>query len=254
MKITFLGTGTSMGVPVIGCDCEVCTSDDPRDNRTRSSILVETETENFVIDTGTDFRNQMLREKVKQLDAVVFTHAHKDHTSGLDDIRPFYFRNKKDMPIYGVTPVIEQLKREFAYVFAEHKYPGVPGVEINIIDKDHAFQVGATEVIPIEVMHYKLPVLGFRIKDFTYITDANFISPEEIEKIRGTKILVLNALQHEPHISHFTLPEAMEIAEEIGAEQTYFTHMGHRMGKHAEVSKMLPAHMAFAYDGLQLTI
>ena len=186
MRITFLGTGTSQGVPVIACSCPTCLSSDPRDNRTRTSVFIEVDGQALVIDTGTDFRHQMLREKVKRLDAVLFTHAHKDHTSGLDDIRPFYFMNKKDMPIYGIVPVIDQLKREFAYISADYKYPGIPGVEVNLIDKDTPFKIGSTEIIPIEVMHYKLPVLGFRIKDFTYITDANFISDEELEKVKGT--------------------------------------------------------------------
>jgi len=254
LKITFLGTGTSQGVPVIGCKCEVCQSVDFRDNRTRASIYIEIDGLHLVIDTGTDFRHQMLRENIDQLDAVIYTHQHKDHTAGLDDIRPFYFQNKADMPIYGTKPVIDQLKQEFAYIFAEHKYPGVPGVDITHIQKDHPFKIKHIEIIPIEVMHYKLPVLGFRFGNFTYITDANHIEEVELEKVKGTEVLVLNALHHDQHISHYSLSEAIEVAEKIGAKETYFTHMSHRMGLHREVSKDLPAQMFFAYDGLVLEL
>jgi phosphoribosyl 1,2-cyclic phosphate phosphodiesterase len=252
MKVTFLGTGTSQGIPTIACQCEVCQSANPKDNRTRSSIMVEVGKTNFVIDTGTDFRQQMLREKVRKLDAVVFTHAHKDHTAGLDDIRPFYFMNKKDMPIYGVKPVIEQLQQEFAYIFAEFKYPGVAGVEVNLISKENNFRVGEAKLTPIEVMHYKLPVLGFRIQNFTYITDANFISDEELEKVKGTEILVLNALQKEDHISHFNLQEAIELVQKIQPKKAYFTHLSHRMGLHNLISEELPENIFLAYDGLKL--
>ncbi len=252
MKITFLGTGTSQGVPTIACQCEVCQSTNLKDNRTRASILVEVGETSFVIDTGTDFRQQMLREKVMKLDAVVFTHAHKDHTAGLDDIRPFYFMNKKDMPIYGTKPVIEQLQREFAYIFAEFKYPGVAGVEVNLISKVNDFQVGEAKLTPIEVLHYKLPVLGFRIENFTYITDANFISEEELEKVKGTEILVLNALQKEDHISHFNLAEAIELVQKIRPKKAYFTHISHRLGLHTEISKELPKNIYLAYDGLKV--
>lgn len=253
MRVTFLGTGTSQGVPVIGCDCPVCRSIDFRDKRLRSSILVEVDGQTLVIDTGPDFRQQMLRENVKRLDAVIFTHEHKDHTAGMDDIRSFNFRQKKDMPVYARQHVLEQLKREFAYVFAEHKYPGVPQVETHVIE-NKPFQVGGLELIPIEVMHYKLPVFGFRIGDFTYITDAKTIAPEEMDKIRGSKAVVINALQKDPHISHMTLDEALAFAEDIGAEHTYFTHLSHKMGTHREVSKTLPDHVSIAYDGLKITL
>ena len=253
MRVTFLGTGTSQGVPVIGCDCPVCRSLDFRDKRLRSSILVETDELSLVIDTGPDFRQQMLRENVKRLDAVVFTHEHKDHTAGMDDIRSFNFRQKKDMPVYARHHVLEQLKREFAYVFAEHKYPGVPQVETHIIENT-PFKIGEQEIIPIEVMHYKLPVFGFRINDFTYITDAKTIAPEEMDKVRGSKYVVINALQQEPHISHMTLEEAIAFADDIGAEHTYFTHLSHKMGKHKVVQKTLPDHVSIAYDGLKITL
>lgn len=253
MKITFLGTGTSQGVPVIGSDHPVCLSLDYRDKRLRSSILIENEDQTFVIDTGPDFRQQMLRESVKKLDAVIFTHQHKDHTAGLDDIRSFYFKQKKDMPIYARASVIEQLKMEYAYMFAEHKYPGVASLEINEIE-NKPFSIDKTTFIPIEVLHYKLPIFGFRIKDFTYITDAKYFAKEELEKIKGTKVLILNALQKESHISHLTLDEALEITEKIKPEQVYFTHISYKLGFHAEVEKMLPENIHLAYDGLQLLL
>lgn len=253
MTITFLGTGTSQGVPVIGCDCPVCLSVDYRDKRSRTSVHIETNGLSLVIDTGPDFRMQMLRERVTHLDGVLFTHAHKDHTAGLDDIRSFNFRQKMDMPIYGLPEVLDQLRVEFAYAFAEKKYPGVP--QINTFPVQNApFDIKGTQVTPIEVLHYKLPVFGYRIGDFTYITDANRIAPEELNKIRGSKVLVLNALQKKEHLSHFTLAEALEIAKEIQAEQTYFTHMSHSMGKHRDVEKELPEGIEFAFDGLKVTI
>lgn len=253
MKVTFLGTGTSQGVPVIGCQCEVCRSIDFRDKRLRSSVLVETDDLSLVIDTGPDFRQQMLRESVRKLDAVAFTHEHKDHTAGLDDIRSFNFLQKKDMPVYARTQVIEQLKREFAYVFAEHKYPGVPQVNTITIDKT-PFHINNTEIIPIEVMHYKLPVFGFRIGDFTYITDAKTVEEEERAKIRGSKALVVNALQQGDHISHMTLEEAIDFAEDIGAGQTYFTHISHKLGRHRAISDTLPQGVNLAYDGLKISL
>ena len=220
MKITFLGTGTSSGVPMIGCNCEVCSSNDVRDNRLRSSILITTEKENFAIDCGPDFRQQMLKHKVQQLHGIVYTHEHHDHTAGLDDIRGYNYFMNSPMTLYATTRVEEAIRGEFAYIFAEHKYPGIPDVNIYTIENNVEFILGSLIVKPIEVMHYKLPVLGFRINDFTYITDANFIADNEIEKIKGTKTLVLNALRKEKHISHFTLDEAIELARKIGAEKT----------------------------------
>jgi len=253
LKVTFLGTGTSQGVPVISCQCEVCTSLDFRDKRLRTSLHIEVDGLNLVVDTGPDFRQQMLRLNPKRLDAVLFTHQHKDHTGGLDDIRPFCFRQEMDIPIYGRAKVIEQLKQEYAYVFAEFKYPGVPSVEVHEIVNE-PFSIGKTQITPIEVMHHKLPVFGFRIKDFTYVTDANFISDEELEKVKGSKVLVLNALRKREHISHFTLEQAIEVAQEINAEQTYLTHLSHDMGLHAEVEKELPEKIAIAYDGLEVVV
>lgn len=253
MKVSFLGTGTSQGVPVIGCNCEVCSSLDFRDQRFRSSIHIEVEGLSLVVDTGPDFRMQMLRAGIKKLDAVLFTHEHKDHTAGLDDIRPFNFLQKKDIPIFGRSHVLEQIQREYSYIFSGKKYPGVPRVETVEID-DRTFQIEGIHIIPIPVMHYKLPVLGFRIGDFTYITDANFIPEESIELIRGSEILVLNALQKDAHISHFTLDEAVAIAQRIGAKQTYFTHISHRLGLHSEIDEELPEGIALAYDGLTVTL
>ena len=253
MKVTFLGTGTSQGVPVIGCDCEVCQSLDFRDKRLRSSIFVETEKVNMVIDTGPDFRQQMLREGVNRLDAVLFTHEHKDHTAGMDDIRSFNFKQRKDMPIFARVQVINQLKREFAYVFAQNKYPGVPQVAIHEIE-NHPFEVNGLTVTPIEVIHYKLPVFGFRIHDFTYITDAKTIAPEEADKVRGSRVLVVNALQQTPHISHMTLDEAIDFAQKIGADQTYFTHISHQLGKHKAVQATLPKGINLAYDGQKIVL
>ncbi|GAB4131920.1 MAG: MBL fold metallo-hydrolase [Raineya sp.] len=254
IKITFLGTGTSQGVPVIGCQCEVCCSENPKDKRLRSSVLIETEEVSLVIDTGPDFRQQMLREKVRKLDAVLFTHEHKDHTAGLDDIRAFNFLQKKDMPLYATPKVLNQLKGEFAYIFAEKRYPGIPQVELHEISKEKSFYIGKVKITPIEVFHYRLPVLAFRIGDFTYVTDANYIASEEMAKIYGSKILVINALQKEKHISHYNLEEAIALAEHLGAEKTYFTHISHKMGLHNKVSQELPKNIEIAYDGLSLTL
>jgi phosphoribosyl 1,2-cyclic phosphate phosphodiesterase len=253
VRITFLGTGTSQGVPVIACNCEVCTSADPRDNRLRTSILIEDEGKVIVIDSGPDFRYQMLRANVQRLDAIVFTHEHKDHIAGLDDIRAFNYRQKGPVDVYADERVQAALKREFYYIFAEFKYPGIPQLNLHTIGLD-PFNIGNVHFTPIEVLHYMLPVLGFRINDFTYITDAKTVSEHEKEKIKGTKILVINALQKQSHISHFTLDEAIAFAEEIGAEKTYLTHISHRLGRHMDISKVLPPHIELAYDGLQLDV
>ncbi|WDF56628.1 MBL fold metallo-hydrolase [Mucilaginibacter sp. KACC 22063] len=254
MIVTFLGTGTSQGVPVIACNCEVCKSTDKHDKRLRSSIMLQDDDGTaVVIDTGPDFRYQMLREDVQRLDAVVFTHEHKDHIAGLDDIRAFNFKQQKAMDIYATERVQEALRREFYYVFTEFKYPGIPQMNLHTISLQR-FSAAGMNFTPIEVLHYKLPVLGFRIKDFTYITDAKTISDAEKEKIKGSKILVINALQRQSHISHFTLEEAIDFAQEIGAEETYFTHISHRLGKHADVSKELPKGIYLAYDRLKISI
>lgn len=249
MKITFLGTGTSQGVPVIGCDCPVCSSLDFRDKRSRTSLHLEIEGKSLIIDTGPDFRQQMLQSNIRRLDAVLYTHEHKDHTAGLDDIRPFNFSQQMDIPIYGTERVLTQIKREFSYIFEKVKYPGVPGIKVNEIH-NKPFTVEGIQVIPIEVLHYRLPVFGFRFSDFTYITDASFISDEELEKVKGTKVLVLNALQIEHHISHFTLDKALEMVDLIQPEKAFFTHISHKMGTHREVEENLPNHIKLAYDGL----
>ncbi|WP_295676415.1 MBL fold metallo-hydrolase [uncultured Mucilaginibacter sp.] len=253
MRVTFLGTGTSQGVPVIACGCEVCISVDPLDKRLRTSILIEGEQKVVVIDSGPDFRYQMLRAKVQRLDAIVFTHEHKDHVAGLDDIRAFNYKQQGPIDVYADARVQEALKKEFHYIFREFKYPGIPQLNMHTLYGD-PFNIGEITFTPIEVMHYKLPILGFRIKDFTYITDAKTVSAAEKEKIRGSKILVVNALQKEEHISHFTFDEAIAFAQDIGAEKTYLTHISHRLGKHAEISEMLPAGIELAYDGLELDI
>lgn len=253
LKITFLGTGTSQGIPVIGCGCAVCQSADARDKRLRVSVLIETGDKTLVIDSGPDFRCQMLRAGVKDLDAILFTHEHKDHVAGLDDIRPFNYLLHKRIEIYASLRVQEALKREFSYIFEDTKYVGLPQINMHMVD-NNPFTIGETTIIPIEVMHYKLPVNGYRMGDFTYITDAKTISDDSFEKIKGTKHLVINALQRENHISHFTLQEAIAFAEKAGAETTYFTHMSHNLGLHAVVEKELPANVKLAYDGLVLNI
>lgn len=251
MTITFLGTGTSQGVPVISCGCAVCTSTDARDNRLRSSILISHEGKNIVIDTGPDFRQQMLREKVNALHAVVFTHEHKDHIAGLDDIRAYNYFMQEKMHIYCTERVEAALKREFAYIFADFKYPGIPEVELHRITLDR-FTIHDLQFIPIEVLHLKLPVYGYRIGDFTYITDANYINDEEKDKIMGSKVLVLNALRREKHPSHFTLDEALELIEELKPETAYLTHISHQLGLHSEVELTLPENVFVAYDGMKI--
>lgn len=253
MRITFLGTGTSQGVPMIACNCAVCTSNNPHDKRLRSSILIEENGKNVVVDTGPDFRYQMLRAQVKHLEAVVFTHEHKDHIAGLDDIRAFNYFQNSAIDVYASLRVQEALKREFYYIFSQYQYPGIPKINLKTISLE-PFRAAGIEITPIEVLHYQLPVLGFRVKDFTYITDAKTVSAEETEKIKGSKILVVNALQKEKHISHFTFEEAIAFAEKIGAEMTYFTHISHRLGRHRDVSAELPANIQLAYDGLQLEV
>ena len=253
IKITFLGTGTSSGVPMIGCDCAVCTSGDPKDNRLRSSILVNTPGFTFVIDTTPDFRYQMLRTKTKTLNAVVFTHAHKDHIAGLDDVRAFNYLMKKPMNVYASARTNEALKKDFYYAFGENKYPGVPELILHTIDET-PFAIGNTLMEPILVWHHKMEVYGFRFNDFTYITDANKIDEDQKKKIIGSKVLVLNALRREPHISHFTLSEAIALAEELNIPEVYFTHISHQLGLHKDVEAELPPHIHLAYDGLEINI
>lgn len=253
MTVTFLGTGTSQGVPVIGCDCEVCQSLDYRDKRLRTSVHIAIDEHSFVIDTGPDFRQQMLRERLQKLDFVLFTHSHKDHTAGLDDVRAFNFKQNMDMPLYGVHQVLNQLKTEYYYAFLEKKYPGTPQLQLNEID-DSTFKVNGLEITPLPVQHLHMPVFGFRIGNFSYITDANSIPQSTMELLKGTSVLVLNALQREPHISHFNLEEAIEMAGRIGASKTYFTHISHKLGLHKEISNELPLNVELAYDGLTVSL
>lgn len=251
MKVTFLGTGTSQGVPVIGCECEVCRSMDYRDKRLRSSVHLEAEGQSLIIDTGPDFRQQALRQDIKRVDAVLFTHGHKDHTAGLDDVRAYNFLQKMDMPIYGRIEALNQIKMEFAYAFEQIKYPGIPQLSLQQIESN-PFSVNGLTITPLPVMHHQLPVLGFRIGSFSYITDANLITDLAYERLKGTEVLVINALQREKHISHFNLEEALEQAKKIGASKTFFTHISHKLGKHKQVEKELPVSVALAYDGLSI--
>ena len=254
LEITFLGTGTSQGIPVIACDCVVCRSADPRDNRTRSSILISVNGENYVVDTGPDFRAQMLRENVKSLRALLFTHEHKDHVAGMDDVRAFNYKEKRDMEIFCSERVEEALMREFYYVFESIKYPGVPSVNVNRIE-NNAFMLPCGErIIPVEVMHYKMPVLGFRIKDFTYITDAKTVDDSEVEKVKGSRVLVVNALRKNEHISHFNLDEALDFIEKINPEMAYLTHISHLFDSHEEIERELPKNVRVAYDGLKINL
>jgi phosphoribosyl 1,2-cyclic phosphate phosphodiesterase len=253
MKITFLGTGTSQGIPVIACDCAVCRSLDPRDNRLRTSVWVEVFGKSFVIDTGPDFRQQMLRANVRDITAVLFTHQHKDHTAGLDDIRAYNHRQQQDIPLYGRQSVLNQIKGEFAYAFSEQRYPGVPHFELFPIE-NRPFEIEGVVITPIEVMHHKLAVYGFRIGDFTYITDANFITEEEQEKIAGSRVLVLDTLQKEPHLSHFTLSQSLDLIDKLNVPQAYLIHMSHKLGKHADIEAELPPHVRLSYDGLTIEL
>jgi phosphoribosyl 1,2-cyclic phosphate phosphodiesterase len=251
VKITFLGTGTSSGVPMIACPCAVCHSPDKKDKRLRSSILVESGSTRLVVDTTPDFRYQMLRAGVKNLDAVLFTHPHKDHIAGLDDIRAFNYFSGKPMEVYANEMTQEVIIREFPYAFTDFRYPGVPEIRLNTMALD-PFRVGDIEVVPIQVWHLKMPVFGFRFGNFTYITDANRIDEPERKKIRGSEVIVLNALRREKHISHFNLEEAVALAQELNIPRAYFTHISHQLGRHAEVQPELPEGMALAYDGLVL--
>ena len=253
MKLTFLGTGTSQGIPVIACKCPVCLSTDNRDKRLRTSALIEVDGQNIVIDSGPDFRYQMLRAKVEKLNAILFTHEHKDHTAGLDDVRAFNWVNKKAVDIYAEERVQASLKQEFAYVFAEFRYPGIPQLNLWTVE-NKPFNINGTQIVPIRAKHYKLPVYAYRIADLAYITDANYISSEEKDKLKGLKVLVVNALRKEKHLSHFTLSEALALIEELKPETAYLTHFSHQLGFHEDVSKELPKNVFMAYDGLEIEI
>ena len=254
MQITFLGTGTSQGVPLIACQCKVCKSTNNKDNRLRSSIQIDIDGKVLVIDSGPDFRQQMLRNNTLQLDGLIFTHEHKDHIAGMDDIRAFNYINQKAIDVYASLNVQTALRREFQYIFTDFKYPGIPEIDFITISADSDFMAAGIPITPIEVMHYKLPVLGFRINDFTYITDANFIDSKNRDKIKGSKVLVLNALRHEKHISHFTLEEAIEVAKDLEVPEIYFTHISHQLGLHDEINKNLPKGMHLAWDELKIKL
>ncbi|HMQ60729.1 MAG TPA: MBL fold metallo-hydrolase [Flavilitoribacter sp.] len=252
MKVTFLGTGTSQGVPVIGCDCEVCLSTDERDKRLRTSALLQSGDHNFVIDCGPDFRQQMLRAGVRTLDAILLTHEHNDHVIGMDDVRPFNFSMGKDMPIYAAQRVEAELKKRFAYVFDSNPYPGAPRLQLRPISKDQRFEIEGVVFQPVEVCHGQLSVLGFRVGDFAYLTDMSGIAEAELQKLSGVRTLVVNALHHKPHYSHFNLEQAIDFIGRVGPGQAYLTHISHRMGKYGEV--ILPPGIALAYDGLSFEI
>ncbi len=252
MELIFLGTGTSQGVPVIACQCAICCSKNPKDQRLRTSVLIRDEHQTIVIDSGPDFRQQLLREEIQSLDAVLFTHEHKDHIAGLDDIRAFNYRYDKAMKVYCTNQVETALRREFNYVFENQHYPGVPKIDLHRITEEN-FNIGHWTLTPLPVMHLKLPVLGFRLGPLSYVTDANFMSADTKEKIKGSQILILNALRNEKHPSHYTLSEAMDLAQELEVPQVYFTHISHQLGLHDDVQSALPQNMQLAFDGLKLT-
>lgn len=250
MRITFLGTGTSQGIPIIGSKHPVCLSNDRKDKRLRVSVLISWDAYNYVIDCGPDFRQQMLAHPVERLDGILFTHEHSDHTAGLDDIRPYFFR-QGDIPIYAHHKVADSLRKRFDYIFAgADRYPGAPSVLVNPVENDHPFILGNISVIPILAKHNRVQVFGYRFRDFTYLTDVKTIDEKEIEKVKGTKVLVVNALREEAHHSHFNLEEALAFIEKVHPETAYFTHISHLLGFHAEVEKKLPEGVHLAYDGL----
>jgi phosphoribosyl 1,2-cyclic phosphate phosphodiesterase len=249
VKITFLGTGTSQGVPVIACDCKTCLSVDPHDKRLRTSLLIEAGEIVLLFDAGPDFRQQMLRENVRKLDSIILTHEHKDHISGMDDVRAFNYKSQDAIDIYAEDRVQKAIKNEYSYVFSEYQYPGIPKMRLHGIT-DQSFGIKGIEIVPVRVFHYRLPVYGFRVGDFAYITDANYIPEESKEKLYGVKYLVINALRKEKHISHFSLREAIDLIREISPKKAFITHISHQMGYHAEVSKELPPEIVLAYDGL----
>ena len=244
-----------MGVPMIACPCEACTSSDTKDKRLRTAILIVQENRNLLIDCGPDFRQQMLRENVSHIDAILFTHEHNDHVIGLDDVRPFTLRQKRDMPLYAKKQVLDSLKERFSYAFRAKKYPGSPSFELHTIDKDMPFVANGFEVIPIEALHGNLPILGFRIGSFTYLTDVKYMSETEKAKVRGSETIVLSALRkNEPHWSHLNLPEALALLEEWRPKRAFLTHLSHKMGRHSDLQKLLPSYVQVAYDGLVLEV
>lgn len=253
MKLTFLGTGTSQGVPVIACRCHVCRSVDERDRRLRTSALLTTnDGKHILFDIGPDFRQQMLRQKVESLDAIMVTHAHRDHVAGLDDVRSFNYVQHKNMDVYLNAIAKHALMRDYGYIFEHHEYPGLPEADLHEVDAP--FVAAGVTVVPVKAMHKDLPILAFRVGEMAYITDANHIAPEELEKLKGVKVMVINALRREKHFSHFSLPEALEVIDKVQPEQAYLTHISHEMGLHSEVEKTLPEGVFLAYDNLEVEI
>lgn len=254
MVFTILGSGTSQGVPVIGCRCEVCLSKDKKDKRLRTAALVSNESVNIAIDCGPDFREQMLKAKVSHLNAVLLTHEHSDHIAGIEDLRPFQFRQKQNMPVYATLAVQASLKQRYHYAFFENLYPGAVQMDLKTISKDQAFQIETLDIMPIELNHGEIKVLGFRINDLSYLTDCKSIADDEFKKIKGTRILILDALHHTEHHSHLSLKEALEIVVAVKPEQAYFVHASHNMGKTKDINKTLPKGVKLAWDGLQINI
>jgi phosphoribosyl 1,2-cyclic phosphate phosphodiesterase len=253
LKVTFLGTGTSTGVPVIACNCQVCRSKDPRDRRFRTSALISSANTTFAIDCGPDFRIQMLRNNIEDIDAILFTHSHRDHVAGLDDIRAFNYVLNKTIEVYGKQEVLDAIRTEFPYIFAKGRYFGAPQLNLNIITEE-VFRIGDLSIIPINIFHGEDGIFGYRIQDFTYITDASHITPGEMKKIQGSRVIVLNALRNSRHISHFSLPESIAVLNELHPEKAYLTHISHFLGLHEEVEKKLPSFISLAYDGLKIEV
>lgn len=253
MKVTFLGTGTSQGVPMMACECEVCKSPDPMDKRLRSSVMIEENGQVFIVDVGPDFRQQMLREGVTKIDAILMTHEHQDHLAGLDEVRSYNFKMKKPIELYAEKRVHERIKMQFGYIFAKNKYPGVPDINMHKVALE-LFSINNVQMLPIRVFHHKLPVLGYRLGTFAYITDANNIPQEELSKLIGLKVLVVNALRIQKHLSHYNLDEALELISKLGPEKAYLTHISHEMGFYKDVSKILPENVFLSYDGLRLSL
>ena len=252
MRITFLGTGTSQGVPVIGCKCEVCKSENKKDKRLRSSVLIEEDNKNIVIDTGPDLRQQSLKNNLCKIDFVLYTHAHRDHVSGIDELRSFNFIQKEEIHGFGNRELVNQLKKDYSYIFQNQKYPGLPKVNLKIVDEK--FNLEGVDIIPIQALHYKLKILGYRIKDFTYLTDVKTIEEKELKKINGSKILVINCLQINEHISHLNLDEALELVNKLNVEKVYFTHISHNLGLYDKIQSILPKNVNLAYDNLKIEL
>lgn len=254
MRITLLGTGTSQGVPIIGCNCKVCTSEDPRDQRLRTAALVEVDGQNILIDAGPDLRQQLLRSHTTTLRALLLTHEHKDHTAGLDDVRPINFLMKQSLNIYGMARVLKVIRKDYDYAFNTYKYPGVPELILNPIHSDQSFWIDEVEIVPIKVHHMTLPILGYRIRNLAYITDASMIGEKEREKLFDLDLLVVNALRIEEHYSHFNLAQALALIKEVQPRKAMITHIGHEMGLYEEVSKLLPSNVMLGYDGLTMDL